>query len=125
LAFLTAYSISLLINAKSPFQSASYLVSSHSRAENGPHNNRVNIIRQHREIISAYGDIFLEASVSMMQVVQLLGTILLFCSQAIVASMANMGYERDADIATNFDILRNSRAQGHDAANTLVPSYMR
>lgn len=81
-----------------------YFVGSQSSTQDRSNDDRIDIIRQQSEIASVQGDVFLEASVFMMQVVRALDAMLLLTSQTKIASSANSTRKPDADILANLDI---------------------
>lgn len=65
------------VNSWAVEYSTAYLVSGQSSTENRSDDNRVDIIGQQSKIASVQGDIFLKASIFMVQVIRALNTMLL------------------------------------------------
>lgn len=125
-AFSTAYYF-LAENAFSLFKPLTYLISRQPSTEYRPHNDRINIIRQHSQIIRVKSNIFLKAAILMMQMIRTLHAILFRPRKTKLAPSTNPTRETNPNKPTNLNTssVRDIRTQRDNPSDSLVATDVR
>lgn len=96
------------------------LISSQTRTKHRPHNNRINIPRQNRQIIPIQHHKLLKTPILMMQMVRPRHTILLRARETELATATHAAGELDAHEVAYCEIGLAVGAEGDDAADAFV-----
>lgn len=103
-----------------------YLVSSDTGAKHWSNAFRIDVLRQYREILGVQYAVFLEAAVSVMQVILCLGTMLFSIVCAVLALMANASNEANSYQGTDLHAgTCGLGTQSKNLADTFMSAHMR